>query len=73
LGNGGDNFLKNFAKSTNFEVSSLGLGFHVSVSKVTVSTTSPLFTVANAKTKTQLKLICYIFHFAYKIQQNFAI
>jgi len=29
--------------------------------------------VANAKTKTQLKLICQIFHFAYKIKQNFTI
>jgi len=27
-----------------------------------------LFSVANTKTKTQLKLICQIFHFAYKIQ-----
>jgi len=25
------------------------------------------------KTKTQLKLICHICHFAYKIQQNFTI
>ena len=40
--------------------------------KVTVSTTSLLFSVANAK-KTQLKLTCLIFHFAYKIQQNFTI
>jgi len=30
-----------------------------------------VFSVAKAKTKTQLKLICEIFHFVYKIQQNF--
>jgi len=30
-----------------------------------------LFSVTNAKTKTQLILICQTFHFAYKIQQNF--
>jgi len=30
-----------------------------------------IFSVANAKTKTHLKLIFQIFHFAYKIQQNF--
>jgi len=29
--------------------------------------------VANAKTKTQLKLICQTFHFVYKIQRNFTI
>ena len=49
-------FWKFFAKSTNFEVPSLSLGIfdevlnEVSVSKVTVSTTSLLFSVANAKT-----------------------
>jgi len=32
-----------------------------------------LFSVPNAKTKTQLKVICQIFHFAYKIQQNLTI
>jgi len=32
-----------------------------------------VFTFANAKTKTQLKLICKTFHFACKIERNFAI
>jgi len=32
-----------------------------------------LFSIAHAKTKTQLKLICQIFHFAYKIQKDFAV
>jgi len=32
-----------------------------------------MFSVTNAKTKTQLKLICPLLHFAYKIQQNFTI
>jgi len=27
-----------------------------------------MFSVANTKTKTQLKLICQTFHYAYKIQ-----
>jgi len=29
--------------------------------------------VANAKTETQLKFICRIFHFAYKMQRHFTI
>jgi len=37
------------------------------------STSSLLFSVANAKTKTHMKLIFQIFHFAHKIQQNFTI
>jgi len=32
-----------------------------------------LFTVPNAKTKTQLTLIYQIFHFGYKIQQDLTI
>ena len=32
-----------------------------------------LFSVANAKTKTQLKFICQMLHFAYKIQHIFTI
>jgi len=32
-----------------------------------------LFGIANAKTKTQLKLIRQVFNFAPKIQQNFTI
>jgi len=45
----------------------------VSVLKVTVSTTSLLFGVAQCKKKTQLKVIYQMFHFAYVIQQNFTI
>jgi len=32
-----------------------------------------LFSIANAKTKTQLKLICQILDSAYKIQKNFTV
>ena len=32
-----------------------------------------VFSIANAKTKTQLKLICQIFDFIYESQQNFTI
>jgi len=35
--------------------------------------TELIFSVANAKTKTQSKLLCQIFHFAHETQQNFAI
>jgi len=37
------------------------------------STTEVIVSAAHAKTKTQLKLICQIFHFVYKIQKNFTI